>query len=70
MRYLAVCILMVFVGCGGPNFTHLGNGVAVPIESVDRYAKEHGVTREESRAQMLLEIDARRSEKAQSEQLR
>jgi hypothetical protein len=67
---MAVCILIVFVGCSGPKFTDLGNGMGVPIESVDLYAKEHGVTREEARAQLRIEIEARRSEKAQPEQLR
>ncbi|MCP4639554.1 MAG: hypothetical protein GY851_03940, partial [bacterium] len=41
-------------------FTNLGNGVGVPSNSIDEYAEEHGITREQARVRMRQEIDARR----------
>ena len=61
MRYLCVVLLGIVVGCGGPAFTNLGNGVGVPFESIDKYASEHGVTRAEARAQLRIESDNRRA---------
>lgn len=63
MKYLLAIACGVVVGCGGPNFTNLGNGVAVPIESVDRYVIEHGVTRTEARARLRAELDQRRNQR-------
>jgi len=61
MRCLCVVLFGIVVGCGGPTFTNLGNGVAVPLESIDKYASEHGVTRAEARAQLRIETDNRRT---------
>lgn len=41
-------LLLALIGCAGPNFTHLGNGVGVPSESIDAYAEENQVSREEA----------------------
>ena len=60
MRCLCVVLFGIVVGCGGPTFTNLGNGVAVPFESIDKYASEHGVTHAEARAQLRIETDNRR----------
>jgi diaminopimelate decarboxylase len=61
MRYLCVVLFGIVVGCGGSTFTNLGNGVAVPFESIDKYASEHGVTRAEARVQLRIESDNRRT---------
>lgn len=63
-----LCILLLSVaiclGCFSPPsgkvFTHLGNGAMVPRESIDDYASEHGVSRDEARARMKEEADQRR----------
>ena len=61
MRYLCVVLFGIVVGCGGPTFTNLGNGVAVPLESIDEYASEHGVTRAEARVQLRIATDNRKT---------
>lgn len=61
MRYLGVVLFGVVIGCGGPTFTDLGNGVAVPLESIEKYASEHGVTRAEARAQLRIATDDRKT---------
>ena len=60
MRYLTVLLLVVVAGCAGPTFTNLGNGVAVPAESIETYATEHGVTRAEARSQLRRQSDDNR----------
>ena len=52
---------VVSVGCGGPTFTNLGNGVGVPVETIERYAAEHGVSRAEARTQLRIQSEKRRS---------
>ncbi len=47
-------------GCNNRVHTHLGNGIAVPIESIDEYAAEHGVTRDEPRQRMREELGEQR----------
>lgn len=61
MRYLIVLLLNVVAGCAGPTFTDLGNGVAVPAESIERYATEHGVTRAEARLKLRKSSDDNRA---------
>ena len=60
MKYAIVLLLVVVVGCVGPTFTDLGNGVAVPVESIDRYARKHGVTRAEARLELRKKSDDER----------
>lgn len=52
---LALLIAVAFLGCSGPRFTNLGNGVGVPSESIDNYAKANGLSRDEARQKMLEE---------------
>ncbi|MHB1037343.1 MAG: hypothetical protein ACYC35_22680 [Pirellulales bacterium] len=61
-RLASVLALVAAIGCTGPAFTNLGNGVGVPSESIDQYAKTHGITREEARARMRTESDAERAQ--------
>ena len=56
----AVSLLFAVLGCCGPTFTDLGNGVGVPSESIDKYAASHGISREEARAQMRVDSDTKR----------
>ena len=58
-RSVVVCASLL-VGCGGPTFTNLGNGVGVPVETLNEYAQEHEVTRAEARVLLKAELDARR----------
>lgn len=57
MRSITLLLLVVVSGCSGPTFTNLGNGVAVPSESIDRYANEHGITRAEARLKLREKSD-------------
>ena len=59
MRFFS--FFVVSVGCGGPTFTNLGNGVGVPVETIERYAAEHGVSRAEARTQLRIQSEKRRS---------
>ena len=59
-------VLVVFLalacGCAGRTFTQLGNGVAVPVESIAEYAETHGISRAEARIRMRAESDVQRIE--------
>lgn len=59
MRLLAVFLVAtIFVfGCARPDFTNLGNGVGVPPEGIDEYAKAHSISRAEARDRMLEEFN-------------
>lgn len=57
MRYLTLLLLVVVAGCARPTFTDLGNGVAVPVESIESYATDHGVSRAEARSQLRQKSD-------------
>jgi len=46
---------VLICGCSGPTFTDLGNGVGVPTGSIEEYANENGIERNEARKQMLDE---------------
>lgn len=53
---LAVLLATVLVGCAERKvFVGLGNGNAVPRESIDQYVDAHGVTRDEARVRMAAE---------------
>jgi hypothetical protein len=54
-RLALLIAVAFFMGCSGPMFTHLGNGVGVPSESIDNYAKANGISRDEARQKMLEE---------------
>jgi hypothetical protein len=43
-------VTLVFASCGGPVFTNLGNGVAVPSETIDALSREKGISRAQARA--------------------
>jgi hypothetical protein len=53
-------LLAIVAGCARPTFTNLGNGVAVPVESIKNYATEHGVSHAAAAAQLRIESDDRR----------
>ncbi len=57
MRYVSVFLLVVVAGCARPTFTNLGNGVAVPVETIERYATEHGLTRAQARWELRTKSD-------------
>jgi hypothetical protein len=60
---VAVVVMAAMLGCTAPTFTDLGNGVGVPVESIDEYARSRGVSRAQARAQMRAESDAERLRK-------
>ena len=60
MQRLTVLFLVIVAGCARPTFTNLGNGVAVPVESIETYAAEHGVTSAEARSQLRKKSDYER----------
>ncbi len=56
---IPLATLLLF-GCTSRTFTDLGNGVGVPLSSIDEHAAENGLTRAQARAQMKQEFDQRR----------
>ena len=54
-----ICGCSIF-GCTGPTFTNLGNGVGVPTESIDSYAKANGISRDDAKKRMLDESNQKR----------
>ena len=60
MRILIVALFALALGCNGPTFSDLGNGVGVPTESINAYAVEHGITRADARNRLRADSDARR----------
>lgn len=60
MKYIVIVLFCFLSGCSGPTFTNLGNGVAVPVESIDRYAAENGLTPAQAQTQLRRESDQRR----------
>ena len=52
--------LLSLVGCAGPTFADLGNGVAVPSQSIDEHAAANGLTRAQARMQMRRDSDDQR----------
>jgi len=58
---MALLIAVAFIfGCSGPTLTILGNGVGVPAESIDTYAKANGISRDEAKQRMLEESNQKR----------
>ena len=57
--FVIACCL--FLGCQAPTFTDLGNGVAVPVETVEKYAAQRGVTRDQARAELKAQTEAHRA---------
>lgn len=64
MTKLSVLLVCAIAGCGGPTFRNVGVGrnEAVPSESIDRYASEHGITKDEATIQLRAQIEASRIE--------
>lgn len=60
VRVVLLITVAFIVGCSGPTFTNLGNGVGVPTESIDSYAKANGISRDEARQQMLEQSNEQR----------
>ncbi len=56
---LLIAVAFIF-GCSGPTFTNLGNGVGVPTESIDSYAKGNGISRDEAKQRVLEESNQKR----------
>jgi hypothetical protein len=52
--------MILFVGCGGPTFTNLGNGVGVPSGAIADHAATNGLTHDEARSRMRAESDQQR----------
>jgi hypothetical protein len=51
---LAVCL--IDAGCASqPDFVQVAPGVAVSSESIDSYAHEHGISRDEAKRQLAAE---------------
>ncbi len=61
VRVALLMLLFLMNGCSsGQTFTNLGNGVGISSESIDAYAKAHGVTRAEAKQRMAAELKPRR----------
>lgn len=60
MRLALLIAVAGFSGCSGPKFIDLGNGVGVPTESIDAYAKDHGISRKAAKQRMLEESNQNR----------
>ena len=59
---LATGMLAACLGCGGPTFTDVGNGVGVPTGHIDKVADENNITRDEARERILNDINHRDGE--------
>ncbi len=59
--FLVTSILAVSLGCGGPTFTNIGNGVGVPSDHIDKVADENNITRDEAKQRILDGINQRKS---------
>ena len=57
--FVAILFAMCLCGCAGKNFTNLGNGTGVPNETIDAYVKEHDVSREQARLELIEQIESR-----------
>ncbi len=69
--FVASILFASVLGCNGRTFknvglgrdrtfTNIGNGVGIPAESIEDYARAHGVSRGEARVQMRAQSDERR----------
>ncbi len=59
------CMILAFAtlvcgGCGSTHFTDLGNGVAVPSDTIGALAETNGLTDAQARAQLRAESEQRR----------
>ena len=64
-RSRASFVLFIFLlGCSGPTFTNVGvgRGVGVPTQTIERYARDHGISNAEAKARIRAEADASRIE--------
>ena len=52
--------MLVLVGCGGRMFTDLGNGVAVPSETIDTISRENGITHAQARSLLRTKSERKR----------
>ncbi len=60
-RSIFVAVVAVSMsGCSGRTFTNLGNGAGVPSASINKYAAENGLTRDQARTQMRQDADQQR----------
>ena len=59
MRFLSLFLMYIILGCSGPTFTNVGNGVGVPDDAITAYASKHSISREEARARLLVELEKR-----------
>lgn len=62
MRYAIPLLLFIVPGCSGKAFTEVGNGMGVPVGTIENYAEEHGVSEAEARARLQTEARSRRVE--------
>jgi hypothetical protein len=50
-------VALLLAGCStGPDFVQIKPGVAVSSESIDEYARRHGISREEAKTRLAAEV--------------
>jgi hypothetical protein len=56
-RGVAACVILAAAGCGSrPTFVQIAPGVAVSLKSIDEYAEQKGLSREEAKRQLAAEV--------------
>ena len=49
--------MVIVTGCSShDDFVQLGPGIAISARSIDEYAEEHGLSRDEAKAQLAAQI--------------
>ena len=61
LGFAIAALVFVNIGCHSRNFTNVGKGAngheyGVPADSIDGYAKAHGISREEAAKRMRAEL--------------
>ncbi len=63
-----IVLFSLVLGCSGPTFTNVGGGraksvgIGVTPQSIEQYARDHGVSTVEAKARIRAEAAARRIE--------
>lgn len=52
----AACLVLFVCGCGNRYFTNIGNSTGVPTDSIDAFASENDVSRDEAKARIADQL--------------
>ena len=61
MQWIAFPLLICIAGCAARSFQDLGNGTGVPTESIEKYAEEHSISREQARQEIRAGMERKTS---------